>query len=156
MIPTSFQLLYLVILPWYGPPTSSFDGPPLLHRQDGSLGTARANPSDELCCKNNGAGEISPGFTIEIIFHQQCEYNHSTIISLFFRKSPSKVTLGQVQLEWFPGTLMGTTLTTSSIIYVENMVNMLPINILNSTIWSIYSVVAARFFFMEGYVGEVN
>ena len=76
--------------------------------------------------------------------HQQFEYYHITIISLFCQTPPSEVTLVRVQFEGFQGTLRGTTLIMYSTIRVQKNVNMLFPNILNLAIWSTYYVVAVR------------
>ena len=61
---------------------------------------------------------------------------------LFFRKLLNKVTLGQVQFKGFPGTLRVTTFTVSSNIFVEHMVNILPLTPLNLDSSDMYYVVA--------------
>ena len=104
-----------------------------------------------MCRTRNGAGELSSSLVININFCQQCEYYQSTRISLFRRKAPSKVTLGQVQLKWFMVTLRGNALNTLSTICVEHMVNELPRNLLNLARWSMYSVVAAHDFLWKGF-----
>ena len=60
----------------------------------------------------------------------------------------NEVTLGRVQFEGLSGLLRGTKLNTSSAIYVEHSLNVLPLNILNLATWSMYYVVAARAFYV--------
>ena len=87
-------------------------------------------------------------YIFELIIHIGIKYFVNFSREGRWTISPEQSVHGTVL--WFPGTLRGTTLTTSSTIRVEHNKNLLPLNLLKLAVLSTYSVVAARAFQWSG------